>query len=530
MAKKFDPYFEDQAKALTVQKHQLRLGQEHVNKIKHELDKLKLDTDHCLNELDDLIQFVENKEENCLLFVDEEDGGFFIEVDELNQYQSDYVQLGKLDIISSDHDWEAYLHNVNHYAQKHQIQFTPNRFNDLLSVNEHIQFEKWIRDEFTIKGANCDKYDYMIAGSCGLIGGVIDVFLVGAPGQGFLTKFTDNIANESVKKFAKLVKNSDLKPMSNLGKSVSSYDLDDQQQAIQYLENFFKVNYDHTGKKIYDQTTGELLNQGEFSKLLDGHVMNPNNHHIRSLGHSPDIFGLFFSILDQFTDKASFFANGKIVSIDTTRYTSTKEVFHLRGETVSEKIFFGFVNWLGHLMSDLAGSNSAKGRGAGIPIPFYSLLQFLDFGEFGPDRQTFATMAVRVYQEGYDFRHGMALAIPVLITELLTRLMWVVKKRFYHKADWKDCVPSINQPELRRMLLVAHGTLCLTDLADATLRTTLSGGNMITFLMHTNFIAWIRLGTVALKEIPSWFREGGLDAAAMEQYLNKEYKRLLSTV
>lgn len=242
------------------------------------------------------------------------------------------------------------------------------------------------------------------------------------------------------------------------------------------------------------------------------------------------MLGLFFSILNQFTNTASFVDQGKIITIDTTEYSTTGTSFELKGNTVPAKIFSGFCNWLGHLFSDAAGSSGARGgtgRGSGIPIPFYSMLQFCEFGEFGKDKQTFATIAVRVFQEGYDFRHGIALAIPVLVTELLTRLIWVVKRRFFHKEDWKNCIPSANNPELRRMLLIAHGTLCVCDAVDAGIR---SGTNPIVFLTHTNFIAWIRLGTIALKEIPSWFAEGSIDHAAANQYLDSEYKRLLTTI
>lgn len=35
-------------------------------------------------------------------------------------------------------------------------------------------------------GDKCDKYDYLIAVACGAIGGMIDIFLVGAPGDSVL--------------------------------------------------------------------------------------------------------------------------------------------------------------------------------------------------------------------------------------------------------------------------------------------------------------------------------------------------------
>ena len=38
------------------------------------------------------------------------------------------------------------------------------------------------------------------------------------------------------------------------------------------------------------------------------------------------------------------------------------------------------------------------------------MLQFCNFGAVGPDKQTFATIAVRVFQEGYDFRHWRSIS------------------------------------------------------------------------------------------------------------------------
>ena len=35
----------------------------------------------------------------------------------------------------------------------------------------------------------CDKYDYLAAVACGAVGGLIDIFLVGAPGESVLGKW-----------------------------------------------------------------------------------------------------------------------------------------------------------------------------------------------------------------------------------------------------------------------------------------------------------------------------------------------------
>lgn len=48
------------------------------------------------------------------------------------------------------------------------------------------------------------------------------------------------------------------------------------------------------------------------------------------------------------------------------------------------------------------------------------------------------------------------------------------------------------------MLLISHGTLCLADIADATLS---SGGNIIAFMLRSNLIVWTRFGTLAIKVV-----------------------------
>jgi hypothetical protein len=74
------------------------------------------------------------------------------------------------------------------------------------------------------------------------------------------------------------------------------------------------------------------------------------------------------------------------------------------------------------------------------------------------------------------------------------------------------------------MLLVGHGTLCLIDGVDAYIR---SGGEMVTFLSRTNLLAWGKFGQLSLKELNAWYNAGHIDADAVDEYLDKEYKKML---
>ena len=489
---------EDQGRAMLVQRHQLDGAHNQLGRLGGTLDQM-IDAQTQNQEILDMLlaQAESALSRSSISIVVDGDESFLVE-------ESLYVEMGgasnqglqqisTLDYIevSETGDWIHYQEQVIEYANRNDISLEGDPFLNLLSVSQRIELEKRIRDEFSIKGANCDKYDYMIAGTCGLIGGLLDVFFVGVPGQSSLTGFTDELTNKSVQRFA-----------GYCGWKGAKEGKDPTASAIGFLEGIYKVNYDHR-------------HGGDVDRLFD---MSTKNHHIKSLGHSPDLVGLFFSILDQFNSTAHFVDKGRLISIDT-------ESFELKGTNFVSKLVAGFANWLGHLFSDVAGSSGAVGRGSGIPIPFFSLLQFVNVGQFGQHRQSFAKIVVQVFEQGYDLRHGMAMAIPVMVTEMLTRIMWVLKQRFYHQSPWSACIPTANCPELRRMLLIAHGSLCLVDTADAALR---SGGNAIQFLLRGNMIAWVRFGTLALKELKAWYREGGLDIDAVDDYLDAECARLLA--
>lgn len=482
--------------AALIQKHQIDSVSEKLSELESHLEELNLSNSKHEDALDELESEMDSLFKDLGIETPDIEGSHIechecIELTEEETINTN-ITIGKLDFINFDGsmDWQDYVSSYEVYAQKHSINLKDDPFEHLLSHSQKIEIEKRIKEEFTLKSANCDKYDYMIAGTCGVIGGLIDILFVDLPGSGKLSQLTDEAANKAIEKFASL--NGWKGPRE--GKKPTK-------SAIGYLEKQFRVNYDQK-------------HSGDVNHLFK---MRPDNHHLKNFAHSPDLLGLFSSLLSQFTDAAHFVDNGKIISVDT-------ETFELSGGNFIAKLFAGITNWIGHLFSDMGGSSGAETRGAGIPIPFYSMFQFCNFGEFGQHKQSFSKIATQVFEKGYDFRHGLAMAIPVLTTELLIRLMWSMKSRFYHDNPWSECIPSSTNPELRRMLLVGHGTLCMLDATDAALR---SGGEMIQFLLRTNLMAWARFGHLALKELKAYYPTNSLDTEAVNEYLEAEYKKLL---
>lgn len=370
---------------------------------------------------------------------------------------------------------------MNHLAEKHHLVLTMDISNGEYKFEQSIeaaiaaadyelfQLEETIQTVETLK-PDCDKLDYALAASAGALCGLMDIFLVGKPGESVLGDMTDRWFEDRVQDFAKLC----------------GWNGEGKDSAIRHLEQKFKIPYDQTGRGI-------------ASEIFD---LTPENHHFRSLGHNPTLLGLFFSILDQFTNQSHFVTEGELVALHEADGS-----FELRGGNVPAKLFCGFCNWLGHLISDTAGSSQSKGRGMGVPSPFWAWMNDIVAikRQLGIDVTKFDKnlneLALNVYKQGYDLRFQAAQAIPVFLNEAIVRLIYAIRRLVrYLKATkgqdrsfqemWSACEPFSN-PTVKRMLTVAHGTFCALDVGDALVRGAAAGAgsfNVEEFVMRLNIV------------------------------------------
>ncbi len=335
---------------------------------------------------------------------------------------------------------------------------------ELQSITETIDSIKGLKPE-------CDKLDFFLAASSGAICGIIDIFLVGKPGESPVGDITDKwFANRTID-FAKLC----------------GWKGEGEKSAISFLEHKFKIPYDQRG----------LGDAASF--IFD---LNPSNHHFKSLAHNPTLCGLFFSVLDQFQNTSHFVSGNQLISLEKADNT-----FNLRGNDVPSKLFCAFVNWIGHLISDMSGASGSKGRGMGIPSPFWAwtndiiaIKQSLGIPASQFD-EAINTLALNIYENGYDARFQATQAIPVFINELLVRTIYSIRRLLQYfsqtpKEDrsfrmmWKSCEPFAN-PTVKRMLTVAHGTFCVMDIGDATVRGFAAGAGVFNpseFILRLNII------------------------------------------
>ena len=341
---------------------------------------------------------------------------------------------------------------------------------ELVVLNETVDSIKGLKPD-------CDKLDYILATSSGALCGIIDIFLVGKPGESRLGNITDKWFVARTIDFAKLC-------------DPDKKNFDSLDSALRFLEKKFKVPYDQTGlgdagKTIFDLTA--------------------KNHHFKSLAHNPSLLGLFFSILDQFSNTSHFVTDGQLVSLQ-----QADEKWELRGGNIPSKLFCGFANWIGHLISDVSGSSSsaAKGnRGTGLPSPLWTwtndiiaIKAKLGLSVTETDK-AMNELALNIFEKGYDIRFQTAQAIPVFLNELLVRLIYAIRRLFRYFSEipktersfalmWKKCEPFSNAT-VKRMLTVAHGTFCLVDVGDAVSRSLIAGGgtfNAVEFVLRLNVV------------------------------------------
>lgn len=235
-------------------------------------------------------------------------------------------------------------------------------------------------------------------------------------------------------------------------------------------------------------------------------------HHLRDFSHHPSPVGLVCSILMQFTGKGFGTAtDGSFVIADLPAETLKDGM--LFGRNTEEKFLYGTLNWVLHLISDMAGSSSTPGAGTGIPGPLLSFLKEasslpffrdLSIGYEGKIR-TLSQWISKAFngtllkdQDGnplrFDLRTEVGLAIQVLTqvpavlaNECIVRGFYTITRfidelRRADVSSVKDLGrinPSrflpLNSRALTRMLTVASGAFVVINTSIVTVRAAVKG-------------------------------------------------------
>ena len=338
------------------------------------------------------------------------------------------------------------------YAEAEAKHPTPIQIQDILDKDDWRIVEEKIdlRVQDFNRRYSLDKWDYAIAGACGLLAAMLDLLCVKAPPKPTVawSKEVDGIFNKPVQQAFNKLLPADLSDALSKGHPIRSPD---------------------------SSVMADLI--GAPDKAL-----NPMNHRLRSLAHDP-ILGFLFGVMDMMHGTCTVVVNGKIQCIPSTKGPTGGNIFQLTGRM------------LGHLLSDLNAPSSHLNRGMGLPAPLMGTLRMFEGIPIGDSN--FAKQVEWMYVQGYDFRQFVVTSIPMAIMEVLLRVFYVVKQMKLYDAPFgetvMDTMPTRMNPRFRMMLALAYGT-----------SSAVNGGKVYVTqnLMNLNYASWMGFawnGSFALK-------------------------------
>lgn len=380
-----------------------------------------------------------------------------------------------------------------------------------LKPDENYDFDD-IKIQFDEQVPFYEKTDYAVAAASGLLTSLLDIFLVGDTSLSVASKWGKKATEDFVIKTAKKI----------------GFKGDSFKDAVQFLER----KYPLAGDAAMNSFGGGL------------------QHHLRDFSHHPTIAGLFFSLLTQFTGKAyGTDVNGVFINVDVP---GGKFI----GKTIPEKILFGTVYWMFHLISDMAGSSGSIGKntaGTGIPGPLLSFMKEMSalpfFKNLNKDDKAvlgFSKWLSKLFNgtatpDGvrFDLRtelgliyHQIKHSLPVIANEIIVRSYYMVSRigveitdkkiKSVRQLDQIDLVRILpfKQRKLTRMLTISSGTFFAVT-TTVTITKGIVTQDYVGMFINLNYAGMIRFA-VAIKDDYKYICE---DIAALQEDIKAREER-----
>lgn len=252
-----------------------------------------------------------------------------------------------------------------------------------------------------------DKADVAIGALAGMVGAAVDILMVGIPEKTPEGLKAGSLSNYIRDYFDRKFPEEEMQKLANSKESKVPFDAQDNRHTTIRVE----------GLSAY-------------------------YHRLLQLGHDP-VLGFVFGVADILTGRMTTIdKTGKVVSQVMENYTDRKET----------EIFKALAKQIAHFKSDVTTS-------MGLPAPFMSMFNLLQFGDIGEYDQTIAEIVQGMYYEGYDFIHFCSMSIPTMLVEVIVRMGYAFK-RINEGHAIKDSIPvSLNRekhPKLATMLFLGH--------------------------------------------------------------------------
>lgn len=252
-----------------------------------------------------------------------------------------------------------------------------------------------------------DQFDIGIVAVAGLVGAMVDILLVGIPSKTYDGLEAGSLSNYIRDYFDMKLPKEEMNKLANSKASKVPFDAQDNRHTKIRVE----------GLSAY-------------------------YHRMLQLGHDP-VLGFIFGVAD--------ILNGTMTTIDK-QGKMVCQVMENYADRTEADVFSALCKLIIHFKSDMTTS-------MGLPAPLMSLFDFLQFGSIGEEELTIAEIVQGMYYEGYDFIHFCSMSVPVMVTEVIVRLGYAIK-RIKEGHSIKESIPfSLSRekhPKLSTMLFIGH--------------------------------------------------------------------------
>ena len=331
---------------------------------------------------------------------------------------------------------------------------------DLLTAEDRVTMDARIDrhiDDFN-KRFGLDRWDYAIAGACGLMGAMFDLLCVASPPKPTKawSEKVDGIFNRGV------------------------------QQA------FNKMLPPEVSAALAEANKIGSADASTIDQLVGAppRSLNPLNHRLRTLSHDP-ILGFLFGVLDMMRGTCTVVGNDGIKILEGTEGPAWPGVFASLGRM------------FGHLASDVNAPSAMGNRGMGLPAPFMGILRM--FNGIPVGKSDLGKQVEYMYVKGYDFRQIVTTSIPALIMEVVMRVCYAAKQiKLANEPLGQalvETLPTRMNPRFRMMLAIGYG--CMSGVNAGRVHVTQN-------IMTLNYAAWMGL---------AWNGFHALKWAMLDRYL-----------
>lgn len=300
-----------------------------------------------------------------------------------------------------------------------------------------------------------DKVDVAIGALAGMVGAAVDILMVGIPEktpEGLKAGLLSNYIRDY---FDRKFPEEEMQKLANSKESKVPFDAQDNRHTTIRVE----------GLSAY-------------------------YHRLLQLGHDP-VLGFVFGVADILTGRMTTIdKTGKVVSQVMENYADRKET----------EIFRALAKQIAHFKSDVTTS-------MGLPAPFMSMFNLLQFGNIGEYDQTIAEIVQGMYYEGYDFIHFCSMSVPAMLVEVIVRIGYAFK-RINEGHTIKDSIPvSLNRekhPKLATMLFLGHSAATAVNAGKVAFTENPMAINYAQWIAFTKYsysqLKWVIIEKPAMKD------------------------------